>query len=776
MVDPGGPQGEFDLAIEPPTHEIIGSTLFFCIPPNEKLLGYWSTVADRLFKIRNCMNIEGVVRSLDLFAPPIGPAMLVRAAAAGLDLGSVLNDLNAPRPHYRFQIMAGKALELCNEVKALGSALLQALEKKDAEELSLLRQTHEQNLLQGVKLVRERQIEEAKETLAGLKKTLESAQARQQFYANRNPLIANEKLHLRKMESADMFETIAQGYSLIASRLALIPEFDLGAEGGFSSPTVKARFGGDNLSKVASSYSQMYSFFGLLERHGAQRASILGGYDRRQEEWDFSAEQAGFDSEGIERQLAAAEIRIAVAEQELRNQETQIEQSREVDEFMRYKFANRELYSWMVTQISGLYFQAYGLAYDVAKRAERAFQHELAEGDAIFVNFGYWDSLKKGLLAGERLALDLRRMETAYFERNKRELELTKLLSLRRLDPAALIQLRETGVCEVEIPEALFNFDFPGHYLRRLKTVSLTIPSVVGPYTGVHATLTLLSNRTRVNTVDAEVPYQGVDDARFVSNVGGIQAVATSSAREDSGLFELNLRDERYLPFEGAGAIGRWRIELNDEYRAFDYDTISDVILHLRYTARDGGAAVRQPVVDALADRVDELVNATEHTGLFHFVSLRREFSHELHRFLHPTGADDHDVTLTLHRDHYPYLFQGRTLTVNRTILLLKLHDGSLYDDGQPLAIELSRADGDVQSANLVTAGGLLGGLPHTEYAHIAGEIMPEEAWRLIVTPAAVQALPAELHQIVEVDGTNVPRLRVEQFEDIGLLIHYDIG
>ena len=252
VIDPGGPQGEFDLAIEPPTHEIIGSTLFFCIPPNEKLLGYWSTVADRLFKIRNCMNIEGDVRSLDLFAPPIDPALLVRAAAAGLDLGSVLNDLNAPRPHYRFQIMAGKALELCNEVKALGSALLQALEKKDAEELSLLRQTHEQNLLQGVRLVRERQIEEAKEALAGLKKTLESAQARQQFYANRKPLIANEKLHLSKMESADMFETIAQGYSLIASRLALIPEFDLGAEGGFSSPTVKAQFGGDNLSKVVS--------------------------------------------------------------------------------------------------------------------------------------------------------------------------------------------------------------------------------------------------------------------------------------------------------------------------------------------------------------------------------------------------------------------------------------------------------------------------------------------------------------------------------------------
>ncbi|HZJ10672.1 MAG TPA: neuraminidase-like domain-containing protein [Trueperaceae bacterium] len=782
VIDRGVPQGEVDLAIEPPTHEIIGSTLFFCIPPNEKLLGYWDTVADRLFKIRHCMNIEGVVRSLDLFAPPIDPAMLVRAAAAGLDLGSVLNDLNAPRPHYRFQIMAGKALELCNEVKALGSALLQALEKKDAEELSLLRQTHEQNLLQGVKLVRERQIAEAKEAVGGLKKTLESAQARHEFYANRKPLIENEKLHLKKMESADMFDTIAQGYSLIASRLALIPEFDVGAEGGFSSPTVKARFGGDNLSKAVSSHAQMYSLFGLLDRHAAQRASIKGGYERRQEEWDFSAEQAGFDSEGIERQLAAAEIRIAVAEQELRNHETQIEQSREVDEFMRLKFANHELYSWMVTQTSGLYFQAYGLAYDVAKRAERAFQHELAQGDATFVTFGHWDSLKEGLLAGERLALDLRRMETAYLERNRRELELTKYVSLRLIDSMALIQLRETGACEFEVPEALFNLDFPSHYMRRLKSVALTIPSVVGPYAGVHATLTLLSNRTRVNTVDPHEPYAGAADevpqpgARFVTNVGGIQAIATSSGREDGGLFELNLRDERYLPFEGAGVIGRWRIELNDEYRAFDYDSISDVNLLLRYTARDGGAAVRQQVVPKLAERVNALVNATAHTGLFHFISLRREFGSELHRFLHPSGTNDHEVTLTLLRDHYPYLFQGRTLTISRAILLLKLRDGTLYDDAQLLSVELSRAAGNAQAVDLVKAEDLLGGLPVATYEHVAGEVTMEESWRLHVAPAAVAALPAALRETVLVDGVEVTRLRAEQIEDLGLLLHYGVS
>ncbi|WP_036724137.1 neuraminidase-like domain-containing protein, partial [Paenibacillus forsythiae] len=40
---------------------------YFSIPSNGRLLEYWNTVEDRLFKIRHCMNIEGIVRRLPLF-------------------------------------------------------------------------------------------------------------------------------------------------------------------------------------------------------------------------------------------------------------------------------------------------------------------------------------------------------------------------------------------------------------------------------------------------------------------------------------------------------------------------------------------------------------------------------------------------------------------------------------------------------------------------------------------------------------------------------------
>lgn len=82
----------------------------------------------------------------------------------------------------------------------------------------------------------------------------------------------------------------------------------------------------------------------------------------------------------------------------------------------------------------------------------------------------YWDSLRDGLLAGERLHQDLKRLEVAYLDQNRREFELTKHISLRRLNPEALVNLRITQTeedqkqnrCEFVIPEWLFDLDTPG--------------------------------------------------------------------------------------------------------------------------------------------------------------------------------------------------------------------------------------------------------------------------------------------------------------------------
>uniref|UniRef100_UPI001C63AEA3 Tc toxin subunit A-related protein n=1 Tax=Enhygromyxa salina TaxID=215803 RepID=UPI001C63AEA3 len=116
------------------------------------------------------------------------------------------------------------------------------------------------------------------------------------------------------------------------------------------------------LSMVAAEYS-----------YHANQASITAGYNRRQQDWDLQVSQALKEIARFKRDIVAAEIRLDIATRELDNHDTQAQHSRELDRYMRGKFTNCELYDWMVGQLSTLYFQTYQLAFDLAKRAERAY-------------------------------------------------------------------------------------------------------------------------------------------------------------------------------------------------------------------------------------------------------------------------------------------------------------------------------------------------------------------------------------------------------------------
>jgi hypothetical protein len=373
------------------------------------------------------------------------------------------------------------------------------------------------------------------------------------------------------------------------------------------------------------------------------------------DEWVFQSNAALRELAQIDKQIAAAEVRIAIADRELTNHQTQIENARALDAVMHEKFTNERLYSWMSGQLASVFFATHQVALDTAKRAERALRFELGLEKSNYLRPGYWDTLKQGLLAGEHLALDLKRMELAYLEQNRREFELTKHVSLRQLDPLALITLRETGTCTFDLPEEIFDLDWPA-YLRRLKSVALSIPSVAGPYTSVNCRLTLTGAKIRT-TKDRTAPL--TPDFRPVQ-----ATIVTSGAVNDSGLFEASLRDERFLPFEGAGAISSWELELPDRYRQFDYDTISDVVLHLRYTALDGD---RPGALAAL----DEALRDAQRQPQARLVSLRHEFPSQWARLTAPTGGPrSEDFAIT--KQSFRYLFQDRTLTVVKVDVLTR--------------------------------------------------------------------------------------------------------
>ena len=61
-------------------------------------------------------------------------------------------------------------------------------------------------------------------------------------------------------------------------------------------------------------------------------------------------------------------------------------------------------------------------------------------------------------------------------------------------------------------------------------------------------------------------------------------------------MFEGSAADDRYLPFEGTGAVSSWRLSLPRPSNRFDFRSITDVVLQLRHTAIDGGAKLRQDV------------------------------------------------------------------------------------------------------------------------------------------------------------------------------------
>jgi hypothetical protein len=755
-----------------------GWNFYFCIPPNDQLLGYWNTVGDRLFKLRHCMNKEGVVRDLPLFQPPIDPALLVQAAAAGVDISSALADISAPTPYYRFSYMLQKALELCAEVRSLGAALLAALEKNDGEALASLRAGQESSVLQAVRGVKEKQLEEANYNLTGLNKYLDVVQKRLDWYSSR-PF----------MNTWEIAQFASQGtlvgiYGTIETVLVIEAVAALVGNTKIAAPTsAGVTYGGSNEAQSGAANAELLKNTIDLLQTTATFCGTLGGFSRRADEWQLQADLASKELKQVAQQIAAAQVRADIAQQELDNHDLQTANAQAVQDFLHDKYTNQDLYGWMISQTSATFFQCYKLAYDMARRAERAYRFERGVTDSNFIRFGYWDSLKKGLLSGERLYLDLKRIEGAYLDQNRREYEITKHISLVLLNPLALIQLKENGQCIVELLESLFDADYPGHYMRRVKTVTVTIPCVAGPYTSINCTLTLLKSSIRVKSDPAAngVPYardQSMDDPRFVDNFSAIESIATSHGNNDSGLFEVNFRDERYLPFEGAGAISQWRLEMPSDNNAFDFETITDVIMNLNYTSRDGGEPLREAARRSIAVSPQE--------DLLRMFSLRHEFPGEWYRFLHPAdaAAPSQKLSFTLTIDRFPFQLRGKTISITALEVFLKWKDisdpsvfktdgtplGDYQKAGSPLTLKITSPSGDSPTPSpALPSDSAYNGLPHV-YIDLNAQPQNIGSWMLEALATDVQKIALSLRS----DGTAGPvRLKGALIEDFLLLVHY---
>jgi hypothetical protein len=717
----------------------IGQTLYFCIPRNDQFLAYWDTVADRLFKIHNSLNIQGVFQQLPLYEPPIDPALLVRAAASGLDVSAVVSGLNQPLPLVRFPVLIARAVELAQIVSSIGGGLQAVIEKQDSENLALLRAQQEKAVIQLANSVKYAQWQEAHKATQALQLTLATAVQRYAYYqkllgrsdtdinnsmpaldaldtgslqnlsfsqadtgsepqialAQVTPDIArdptqvtdgapvtlsnNEVTELAKLQDARDKQSSASDSEGTASDLGKIPDFGINVN-PWMNIGLSTTMGGTYAAKFPQGSARSDRADADGSTFEANKTAKIGAYSRRQLDWVFQSNSAVSDINQIQKQIRGAQIREAIAQTEYNNYQTQIANSQQIVDFLQGNdigdpFQPKEttigFYAYMRRELKALHSNAFQIAFDQARKAERALQNELGDASLSYIRFDYLDGTD-GLLAGERLVFDLRNMETAYQNLNQREYELTKHVSLLQVAPMALLQLRATGTCFFTVPEEAFDLDGPGHYFRRLKDVAVTIPCVAGRHTTVSCTLTLQKSTVRTSTSLQNGKYtrQGSDDSRFNDYYGTVASIVTSSAQSDSGLFETNLRDERYLPFETMGVAGsQWLLTLPSDLPQFDFDTITDVILHLRYTGREGG----EPLKAAAVANLRGLIKSGQTVGSTSLFSIRHDFSPQWAKFKNVTiggGTSTAELQLLMMPELYPFWTQGAPGSAPKAITL----------------------------------------------------------------------------------------------------------
>ena len=171
--------------------------------------------------------------------------------------------------------------------------------------------------------------------------------------------------------------------------------------------------------------------------------------------------------------------------------------------FLANQFTNVELYEWMRGVLGRVYAYFLQQATAIAQLAQAQLAFERQEPAPGFVCSDYWQDTadnsaddgsgapvdRRGLTGSARLLQDIYRLDQYAFETDRRKLHLTQTLSLAQIAALELQQFRDTGLLVFSTPMDLFDREFPGHYLRLIKRVRVSMIALVPPVRGVRATL-----------------------------------------------------------------------------------------------------------------------------------------------------------------------------------------------------------------------------------------------------------------------------------------------
>ncbi|KAL4794800.1 hypothetical protein BDV19DRAFT_389936 [Aspergillus venezuelensis] len=598
-VEPGN-RGRPTVAQHERKPQSFLKTGYFCIPGNPYLAQIYNTIQDRLFKIRNGMDIEGRKRIPPLFEPQIDPGVLQRSQLGTEGVAGVLSDLDSPMPRYRFSCLIQQALDSADELQRSGQKLLSFKQQKDAEGLATLQFEHQRTVSSLKTRVLERRRDEVMRSLDAVEETRKQQEMRLAYFL---ALTGDSKQipepgqacqdipqAIQKPKKRRIAHVAAADIRVAAQMVLAVPMLTIKVQPmGCGTDTA---IGGEQLGNIMLATTSGYEGYGHMATNRALKAGRKDTASRDLQERRLEANTCGRELVKLDKDVAQLRARVATCEAEIEAQQLQLDNAAALADWLRPKYTGQELYYSLENSMGTLFHRTCTMAMEMAKSARRALDFEFALRsqsssasstlpDSGIASDGYWENSRDGQFSGEALFLDLKRMEYAYMEQQTHDFEIVETVSLRQINPLQLLALHGSGEAQFDVSEVLFNLDFPGHYCRRLSSVAVSMPRATESATSLSCT-----------------PFK---DDSFRTDRIPITSIAVSTGVEDTGLFKFRSND-KYGPFEGAGAISSWRIFLPTTMHQFDYRSIDDIVLHLRYTAFDGGPSLANAASKAAED------------------------------------------------------------------------------------------------------------------------------------------------------------------------------
>lgn len=561
-------------------------TFSFCNPSNPVYKSLQMKGNLELFKIFNCRNIAGMVRELSPFAAATDSTTGIPIIGASGNL--VLPGVNNFAPtQYRFNVLLERAKQIAQQAQQMESLFLASIEKEDAENYAVLRATQDLETSRATIKLQDLRINQAKDERVVASLQLDKVNFIQNHY---NDLIADGLLDFEQ-KSLDL---------LIASTVVSTVGAAVGLAGFAVLNDPRSNLG-NALNLVAGGLRDTAALLSSLSNINAQRAS----FKRREQEWKLQSQLAGFDISIANQQIKISDDNIRIVTQEREIAVLNTNHAQQTVDFLKNKFTNAELYNWMGSVLEGAYSYMLNLSTAIARTAEQQLYFERQEQAGPFILDDYWETPssgftsgtsdtkidRRGLTGSARLLVDITKLEQHAFETNKRKLQMTKTISLAQNFPSEFQNFKETGVLNFELTNKLFDYDFPGHYLRLIKGVRTSVIGLIPVYDGVKATLTAgtISYTVIGGTTFQKVPIRRVE----------FESVALTSANNATGVFELQpVQSELLNPFESMGIESQWEFKMPQYSNHFDYRNIADVVLAVDYTAMDSFQYKTQVLLD----------------------------------------------------------------------------------------------------------------------------------------------------------------------------------